>query len=136
MKISIDDALGMMPQALSLRAQRTSVLANNIANADTPGFKARDIDFHSVLQQRLEKQSGLAQTGAMSRTHANHLESRFAPGREALQYRSPLMASLDDNTVDTQIEQAEFAENSTQFLTALRFLNGKIKGLQSAIKGE
>ena len=133
MKISIDNALGMMPEALSLRAQRTNTLANNIANSDTPGFKARDIDFHSVLKQRLA-QSG--SPGDVTRTHSTHLEGRFAPGREALQYRTPLMPSLDGNTVDTQLEQAEFAENSIQFLTALRFVNGKISGLRTAIKGE
>lgn len=134
MKISIDNALGMMPEALSLRAQRTSVLANNIANSDTPGYKARDIDFQSVLKTRLEN-AGSA-TGSIKRTHATHLDTHAPIGREALQYRMPLMASLDENTVDTQLEQAAFAENSTQFLTALRFLNGKIAGLQSAIKGE
>ena len=131
MKISIDNALGMMPEALSLRAQRTGILANNIANSDTPGYKARDIDFHSVLKQRLDQSSG-----SVARTHSTHLEGSTVATRGALQYRMPLMASLDDNTVDTQLEQSAFAENSTQFLTALRFLNGKISGLQTAIKGE
>ncbi|NKB98051.1 MAG: flagellar basal body rod protein FlgB [Pseudomonadales bacterium] len=135
MNISIDNALGAMPHALSLRAERTSVLANNIANADTPGFKARDFDFHQVLQQR-QIQAEESSQGSVKRTNANHLAIGAGGSSTDLQYRNPLMASLDGNSVDTQLEQAAFAENSTQFLTALRLLNGRITGLMSAIKGE
>lgn len=134
MKISIDNALGVMPHALSLRSQRTSVLANNIANADTPGFKARDIDFRTALQQRT--QAADAQASAPMRTHPDHLHITNHSSRAELQYRNPLMPALDGNSVDTQLEQAAFAENSTQFLTTLRMLNGRITGLMSAIKGE
>lgn len=134
MTISIDNALGMMPHALSLRSERTSVLANNIANADTPGFKARDIDFKTALMQRTE--AAQAQTSAPARTHPQHLHIADYASQTALQYRNPLMPALDGNSVDTQLEQAAFAENSTQFLTTLRLLNGRITGLMSAIKGE
>jgi flagellar basal-body rod protein FlgB len=142
MNISIDNALGAMPQALSLRAERTSVLANNIANADTPGFKARDFDFHQVLQEREAQArgsaSGMNSASGMKMTDANHIPMGDNAGATttSLLYRNPLMASLDGNSVDTQLEQGAFAENSTQFLTALRLLNGRITGLMSAIKGE
>ena len=132
MKMSIDNALGMMPQALSLRAERTSILANNIANADTPGFKARDFNFHEVLSNRMQADA----EGRLSQTNPQHMGHRSHSGSMDLQYRMPLMASLDDSSVDTQLEQAEFAANSTEFLTAFRLLNGRITGLMSAIKGE
>ncbi len=133
MKIGVDNALGIAPHALMLRAQRTSLLANNIANADTPGFKAQDINFQAVLA---------AQTGqngnsvSLAKTHAQHMTTESASMNANLQYRQPLMASLDGNTVDTQMEQAEFAENSLMYLTSLRILNGRITGMMSAIKGE
>ena len=134
MKIGIDNALGVHPQALLLRAQRTEVLARNIANADTPGYKARDIDFHAVLKTQTARGN---QTASMARTNDAHLNDvAAAPAETRMQYRLPMMPSLDGNTVEAQVEQAEFAQNSMQYMASLRLLNGKLKGLMTAIKGE
>ncbi len=133
MKISLDNALGIHPEALKLRTERTQVLARNIAHADTPGYKARDLDFQDLLAQKLENGNPRVRT---TRTHAVHL----APTREAVQgevkYRVPNMPSLDGNTVDVQGEQSRFAENNLQFLASLRFVNGKLKSVLNAVRGE
>ena len=141
MKIGIDNALGLAPKALSLRAARTSVLANNIANADTPGFHARDVDFHSVLRGQIKTSAATAghrlQTTATSHIATTERNSGFTDiSHDQLKYRVPLMPSLDGNSVDTQVEQAAFAQNSLEYLTSLRILNGRIKGMLTAIKGE
>ncbi len=134
MRIGIDNALGIAPDALALRGRRTDVLAANIAQADTPGYKARDFDFHQVLAAQ---KAQAAPTARLAVTHAAHRSSSPAATDDAsLAYRVPLMPSLDGNTVDTQIEQGEFAQNSMEYLTTLRILNGRIKGMMSAIKGE
>ena len=136
MRIGIDNALGIHPQALELRASRTEILARNIANADTPGFKAKDIDFHSVLATQTSKQTqGL--NASMAKTNSEHpTDQSMDASVPGLSYRIPLMPSLDGNTVEAQVEQAEFAENSLQFQASLRFLNGKLSGLMTAIRGE
>ena len=131
MSLTIDSALGIHPEALKVRARRTEVLASNMANADTPGFKARDIDFKAALSQAQH------QMHQPTQTRAGHLPGTSAgmPGGESL-YRIPLQPSLDGNTVDIQTEQAAFAENAVQYQASLRFLTGKFQGLQRAIKGE
>lgn len=133
MKIGFDAALGIHPDALALRARRTEVLANNLANADTPNFKARDIDFKSVLAAQTQQGEG---AGRLRTTHANHLDTTPMTAEAQLKYRNPTLPSLDGNTVDGHVEQAEFANNQLNFMASLRFLDGKFKGMLSAIKGE
>jgi len=134
MKISIDNALGLHPQALTLRAERTNLLARNIAHADTPGFKARDLDFESVLARQV---AGSGSPTTLERTNAAHVGRKSdGQGGYDLQYRVPTMPSLDGNTVDMQTEQAKFAENNTRFLASLRFVDGRFNSLRSAIRGE
>lgn len=135
MGFSLDDALGIHPQALMLRSRRAEVLANNIANADTPNYKARDIDFQSVLNDVGGAASGKV---ALATTHAGHImPARFASDTsEEMLYRVPLQPSLDGNTVDAQVEQAKFSENAMQYLASLNFLNGSLQGLLIAIRGE
>ncbi len=136
MPISFDNALGPHPAALALRAQRMNVIANNIAHADTPGYQARDLDFRAALSARLERKEG--QPGAMRawQTRSRHLPAPGAQHEPALKYRQPWMPSPDSNTVDVQIEQAALAENNIQWQAAYRFLNGKLTGLRTAIRGE
>ncbi len=118
-----------------LRSRRSELLAANIANADTPGFKARDIDFREIMSQQLDK-SALGTT-QMQRSNAQHLPGHMpTDGHLEQKYRVPLMPSLDGNSVDVQLEQTAFAENSVQFLASLRFLNSRITGMITAIKGE
>jgi len=130
MAISFDKALGHFPADLSLYGKRSGLLAANIANADTPGFKARDIDFRSLLAK------AAGENMVMKTTHANHLGGASAASAAELLYRVPTQPSVDGNTVDTQVEQAEFAQNAVRYQSTLTFLNGKFKGLRLAIKGE
>ena len=137
--IGIDAALGAHPHALQLRSQRMGILASNIAQADTPGYQARDIDFRSVLASRLA-QSDRNSEQSMRRTHSSHLTTASgianSMGAEDLRYRVPLMPSADSNTVDVQIEQSQLAENNLQFQASLQFLNSRIRGMMTAIRGE
>jgi flagellar basal-body rod protein FlgB len=130
MPINFDKAFGIHPQALALRARRTEVLAANLANADTPGYKAQDIDFKTALS-RVSSQSSTLKT-----THSGHLQANQSVMGERLMYRIPLQPSLDGNTVDSQVEQAKFAENALQYQANLQFMTGKITGLRSAIRGD
>lgn len=133
MKIGFDAALGIHPDALNLRARRTELLANNMANADTPNFKARDIDFKAVLAAQGE---AMEPGERLRTTHGRHLQTTRSPASADLMYRTPTLPSLDGNTVDGHVEQAEFADNTVHFLASLRFVDAKFKGLMTAIKGE
>ncbi|MCW8878748.1 MAG: flagellar basal body rod protein FlgB [Kangiellaceae bacterium] len=132
MAINFDKALGVHEQALVIRAKRAEVLANNLANTDTPNFKARDIDFQKALQQAFSNQSS-----GLKRTHTAHLDSQLGSEIPGLSYRIPMQPDTGDgNSVDAQVEQTKFAENAMQYQASLRFLDSKFKGLQRAIKGE
>lgn len=135
MSISFDSALGIHEKALGFRSQRAEVLANNMANADTPNYKARDLDFASVLaEQSAKAQRG---TAGLNRTDVRHIVADgVAMGDASLAYRIPFHASLDQNTVDLQIEQASYAENAVNFQASFTFLNSKFKGLVSALRGD
>ena len=135
MSISFDKALGIHEKALGFRAQRAEVLANNIANADTPHYKARDLDFAAVLAEQSEKQGG--KTFGLSRTDSQHIAADgIQLADPALRFRTPFHPSLDQNSVDMQQEQANYAENAVQFQASFTFLNSKFKGLVSALRGE
>lgn len=133
MRFNLDKAMGIHEEALYLRARRSSVLASNLANSDTPNYQARDIDFKQVLKAAANAESG----GRINKTNARHMQSGgFSSSTAELLYRHPIQPSIDGNTVDAQIEKAKFAENAVQYQTSLQFLTGKIKSLMSAIKGE
>ncbi|PLX59782.1 flagellar basal body rod protein FlgB [Sedimenticola selenatireducens] len=126
-----DKILGIHAQSLQLHAKRAEVLAGNIANADTPGYKARDFDFSEVLQQQTAQQSKLRTT------HQSHIpldNGIISPSEMA--YRIPSQPSLDGNTVDSQLEHTAYAENAIQYQTSLRFLSGTIQTLRKAITGQ
>ena len=135
MPLNLDAYLGVHQDALKLYAQRTSVLANNIANADTPNYKAQDVDFRAVL-------AGTAGAGAktlpLATTNGAHVSTAgvSAAAGPGLKYRVPLAPSLDGNTVDVQMEQAAFADNSVRYQAALSFLSSKFKDLMTAITGQ
>jgi flagellar basal-body rod protein FlgB len=132
MAISFDKAFGIHESALNLRAQRAEVLAKNLANADTPNYKARDIDFTKALKMAKGNQAV-----GLHRTHDRHLDSKIGTEIPGLSYRIPMQPDTGDgNSVESQIEQTKFAENAMQYQASLRFLDGKIKGLMSALKGE
>jgi len=129
MAINFDKALGVHPQALILREKRSEVLASNLANADTPGFKARDMDFQAILKQQ-------SISSDIEATHSGHLLPQDYQLNSNLLYRTPQQASLDGNTVESHIEHGKYAENSVQYQSSLRFINGRFSGLLTAIKGE
>ena len=131
MPISFDSALGIHTKALTVRSHRAEMLASNIANADTPGFKARDIDFKAALST-----AQLQQAGALKTTHSNHIRISTTPDSMQTMYRIPNQSSLDGNTVDSQIEKSAFADNALRYQASLQFLEGKFKGMLHALKGE
>ncbi|NBB12936.1 flagellar basal body rod protein FlgB [Pseudomonas sp. SLFW] len=135
MSISFENALGIHEKALNFRAQRAEVLANNITNADTPNYKARDLDFSKVLAAESDKAKN--GTFALNTTNSHHIEaSGMDAGEASLLYRTPSQPSLDQNTVDTQVENANYAENAIGFQASFTLLNSKFKGLVSALRGE
>jgi flagellar basal-body rod protein FlgB len=125
----LDSALGVSPQALALRAQRTQILSANIANANTPGYKARDIDFSAAMRAATDERSGLR------RTDARHLPAGGAADAE-LMYRIPSHPTLDGNTVEGHREHAEFMDNAIRYQASLNFLDSRIRSLRTAIRGQ
>ena len=125
----IKQNLNMLGAALSLRARRNEILASNIANAATPHYKARDIDFETEIKK-------YQKDGPINSTHDQHISVKkpVAPGK--VQFRKNVNPSLDGNTVELAVEQLQFAENSMRYQSTLSFLGGKINTLMSAIKGE
>jgi len=135
MPTSIDAYLGIHTRALTLESRRTELLANNLANADTPGFKARDIDFRSALAAA----AGAGTRGVALRATQSGEQSVGAAATEAdadLKYRVPMAPSLDGNTVDAQLEQSAFAENAVRYQATLTFINSKLRALMTAITGQ
>lgn len=123
------DHIGVHAKALMLREQRNEVLTSNIANAATPHFKARDLDFAA------EYSAAIGQ-GALEVSHANHIATATGPAGGGLAYRVPVSPSLDGNTVELATEQMEFAENTLRYQASLQLLNRRISGLMTAIRGE
>jgi len=126
---SFTEHLGFHASALQLRSRRNEMLASNIANAATPNFKARDIDFDTELK-RINKIGNVETT---NNSHFASIQKRI--GKDSV-YRLPIHPSLDGNTVEMAVEQMQFSENVMRYQTTLSFLNNKISGLRSAIKGE
>lgn len=120
MSIRIDQAIGVHERALGLRMQRSEILAANLANEDTPGFQARDIDFSNEMQRLDESASARV---------------NIAGDDPRLMFRVPWQASQDGNTVELSVEQAQFSRNSMDFQTSLTFLTMKFRGLKQAIEG-
>ncbi len=135
MSLSLDNAFGIHAHALTLRAQRAEVLASNLANADTPGYKARDFDFREALA-RAAGEVVDGQRLALKTTHAGHLSGGSGRGGLDLMYREPFQAAIDGNTVEAHIEQAKFLENAIQYQASFEFLNRRISSLKSALTGQ
>lgn len=123
-------ALQLHEQALRFRAMRNEVLSSNIANADTPGYKARDFSFSDALSSARNHSLGLKQTSDL---HQQTWSTSLADNR--LMYRVPTQPTLDGNTVETDVEQAAFAENALQYRASLAFLDGQIRSIRYALKG-
>jgi flagellar basal-body rod protein FlgB len=128
----VNDIFGNHELALMARARRAGVLAANLANADTPNYKARDIDFGAALQG-----AGAQADLALTTTSTAHLggADRMPPGGE-LKYRIPYQPSLDGNTVETPIEMAAFSENAVRYQASLMFINRTISAIETALTGQ
>ncbi|AMG30488.1 flagellar basal body rod protein FlgB [Grimontia hollisae] len=124
MTIDFDKALGVHLNTVDFRIQRAKVIAGNLANVDTPNYKARDISFEQAMDS------------IASRARMNHIQRRDVSQHYTLQYREPMQPSQDGNTVELGVEQAKFAENAMAFETSMTFLNMKLNGLREAIKGQ
>jgi flagellar basal-body rod protein FlgB len=128
-----DNVFGINEQALRLRQQRTELLASNLANAETPHYKARDIDFRAAMAGATAQQASIG----MATTHRGHMAG-FDQGSATglVQYRIPTQPSLDGNTVEAHIEQTLFTDNALKFQTTLEFIDSRIKRIKGALKGE
>ena len=124
----IDNALGVHAQALGLRSKRMELLARNIANADTPHFKAKDIDFRSVLKQSRED--------ALNSTHNLHMKIAMEEDSSGEKYRMPFNASFDGNTVEMNVEQAKFGQVAADYQTTLNILENRVSGIRRALRGD
>ena len=128
--MNLDKLFGIHEQALKVRAHRSEVLASNMANADTPGYKARDFDFNALLRNEVHHQVRLAAT------HSGHIRTdQGVIATTQMKYRVPQQASVDGNTVEMEREQGEFSENAMRYQASLRFVDSKISGMLRAIKG-
>ena len=126
---NIKQQLDVLSNALSVRNRKQEILASNIANAATPQYKARDIEFEVELARLLNE-------GPLKTSDSKHigLVSKNLPGK--VQYRQSVNPSVDGNTVELAVEQMEFAENAVRYQTTLDFINSKVRGLMGAIRGE
>lgn len=132
----IDDTLGFHQTALSLRAQRQQILASNIANADTPNYKARDIDFAKALQGALAKTEGAGM--GLAKTAAKHVDGSKAAaviGGAPLLYRTVQQGSVDGNTVDMDVERNQFLDNALRYEAGVTIIGAQIKNLLAAVQG-
>ncbi len=135
MAISIDNAFGIHENAMYLQGHRAQLLSQNLANSDTPNYKAKDIDFKSALKSVA---NGNAQA-PLKATQSGHIQPKgFLMGMAGAEelYRQPMQSSLDGNTVEPHIEMAEFTDNSMRYLMTLRIMSGRINSMLSAIRGE
>ena len=126
----LNNMMGLQEQALQLKAHRLEVISQNIANADTPNYKARDIDFKAVL--------GAARTEetAMQATRSGHYDSARALSPDGMRFRTPFNTSFDGNTVEMSLEQAQYGKAAGDYQATLNFLQSRISGIRKALKGE
>ena len=141
--MNIDSLIGVHSEALKVRAQRTKLLATNIANSDTPNYKARDIAFGETLKDAGWNSSKMIGASApnrlqptMNTTHINHMASSKSTMHAPVMYRQPVHASLDGNTVDKDAEQARFAENAIRYQASLEFIGSRIGSVIRTLRGE
>jgi flagellar basal-body rod protein FlgB len=124
----IDNALGVHAQALGLRSKRMEVLARNIANADTPHFKAKDLDFKSVLKQTKE--------ASLNTTSSLHMPMPMEEDPSGEKFRIPFNASFDGNTVEMNVEQAKFGQVAADYQATLNILENRVSGIRRALRGD
>ncbi|MBF6617806.1 flagellar basal body rod protein FlgB [Pollutimonas thiosulfatoxidans] len=131
----ISGDLGFYQEAVGLRQKRMEVLAANIANADTPNYKARDFDFTSALRDAMAGGSMHLPDTHLTLTSTRHIPAKaVAPDPATLLYRQPLQPSMDGNTVDMDVERVAFADNTAKYQTDLQIISARIKGIMAALQ--
>lgn len=131
----LDNYLRFNESALSLRAQRQEVIASNIANADTPNFKARDIDFASAMQGALAKTNPGTALAATNKGHIQPAaDGKALPDGTPVLYRGVVQGAVDGNTVDMDVERNQFADNALRYEAGITMINHQIRGLMAAIQ--
>jgi flagellar basal-body rod protein FlgB len=130
----LDQFMGFHETALSLRGQRQQMISSNIANADTPNYKARDIDFSAAMSQALNRNGGAS--AELTKTAAAHLNSQGSVGGTPALYRPTIQGSVDGNTVDMDVERNQFTDNAISYEASLTMLNMQIRNILSAIQGQ
>ncbi len=123
-------------QALSLRSERQRLIAGNIANADTPGYQARDMDFSSALRQATGQMKGMPGLVSTQRGHIGGTSSTAAAVQANMLYATPSQTNLDSNTVDMDRERANFVDNTVRYEATVRFINGNVRTMLDAIRGQ
>lgn len=135
MKTLFDKSIQFHQTALNLQAHRQQLIASNIANADTPNYKARDVDFRAALQGALNAAQGAGV--ALATTKPGHIAGGSGPTLEGLTgYRTELQSAVDGNTVNMDIERAAFAENALHYEASVTFINGMLRSMNTAITGQ
>jgi len=124
-----DSAFGIHERALDLRGQRMEVIAQNIANVDTPFYKAKDVDFKQVLDETQTERS-------MRATHSAHIQSAASVQQGNTVFTIPFNPSIDGNTVEMSVEQAKYGKAAAQYQATLRFIEGDISGIRKALRGD
>lgn len=124
----LENPFGIHEQALQVKSRRMELIAGNIANADTPHFKARDLDFRKILAAE--------QPAPMAATNQRHFETGELENAGGLVYRVPYNSSVDGNTVEINVEQANYGEAAADYQATLRFLEGRFSSIRKALKGE
>ena len=132
----LTDTLNFQTQALTLRSERQRLLASNIANADTPGYVARDMDFSAALRQATGQMQGTPPLAASQPGHIGGANGAAGAAQANLVYSMPSQTNLDRNTVDMDRERANFADNSVRYEATLRFINGNVRTMLDAIRGQ
>ena len=125
----LQNPFGIHERALTLRDMRSTILAANMANVDTPNYKARDLNFRDILQ-------GTGSVDIMQVNHERHMNSEFADSGGNLQFRVPNSPSLNGNTVEIDVEQNQYLDNAMRYQATLTFLNSRISGIKQALRGE
>ena len=126
----LNQALGMHEQALQVKSRRLEVLAQNIANADTPHYKARDIDFKAVMSETQQQNS------AMKATSSGHFSTGQGIDADGMRFRTPFNTSFDGNTVEMSVEQAQYGKAAADYQATLNFLENRVSGIRKALRGD
>ncbi|MDP3441173.1 MAG: flagellar basal body rod protein FlgB [Azonexus sp.] len=129
---SLEQSISVLSQALNLRTQRHQVLASNIANADTPNYKARDFSFETAMQNAM---GGRNPAGGvdLATTSKGHIHASGTGGAGGLQYRAETQSAVDGNTVDMDVERAQITENAMQYQILTQLISNKFQGIRSAL---